>query len=294
MPPPTLGNTLGPCRRGVGFAADAALQDCPRQVPPPLTQHGLGLADNLFEQAGLMVWEESTPEGSPPPPCAGLETDPSPMEAEGPEEEPPRCSPPPTSPSAMHQVHSQVLPAQQVHGVLGGCASSAHPQLPSVTSPPTPSLPLQSMEGVEVAVVLPDEGPEGELVELARYAAQEIVDVISMRQINGAIAHILRNEPTTWREGVAASGSSSCPHNLCRALRRHMEDMFPEIRPVDSDKEEGPDPEDAYPAAPPRQDTSAPQGGGQPPPVRRSPREHRPPTGGGQKGPARKGRGAHS
>jgi len=293
-PPPTLGNTPGPCKRGVGLAADTTLQDCPRQVPPPLTQRRLGLADNLFDQAGLMVWEESPPEVSLRPPRAGLETDPSPMEAEEPEGEPPCCSPPPVSPSAMHQTHGEVQPAQQVHGGFRGCASSAHPQLPSITSPPTPSLPLQSMEGVEFAVVLPDEGPEGELVELARYAVQEMVDAISTSQVNGAIAHILRNEPTTWREGVAASGSSSCPHNLCQALRRHVADMFPEIQPVHLEKEEGPDPEDAYPRPPSREDTSAPQRGGQPTHVRRSPREHRSPTDGGQKGPARKGRGTRS
>jgi hypothetical protein len=216
------------------------------------------------------------------------------MDAEGPQGEPPCSSPSPVSPSAMHQAQGEVPPAQDVQGVSGGCGSSAHPQLPAFTSPPTPSLPLQSMEGVEFAVVLPEEGPEGELVELARYAVQEMVDGISRTQVNGAIAHIIRNEPTTWREGVAASGSSSCPHNLCRALRRHVEDMFPEIQPVDSDKEEGPDPEDAYPAPPPRQDTSAPQKGGQPTPVRRSPREHRSPTDRGQSGPAPKGRGTRS
>jgi hypothetical protein len=148
------------------------------------------------------------------------------------------------------------------------------------------------MEGVEFAVVLPEEGPEGELVELARYAVQEMVDGISPRQVNMAIAHVIRTEPTTWKEGVAASGSSSCPHNLCQGLRRHVGDMFPEIQPVDSDKEEGPDPEDAYPASPPQEDTSAPQWGGQPTPVRRSPRGHRSPADGGQSGPAPKGRGA--
>lgn len=150
------------------------------------------------------------------------------------------------------------------------------------------------MEGVEFDVALPAEGPEGELVELARYAVQDMVDGIRMPQVNGVIAHVIRNEPTNWREGVAASGSSSCPDNLCRALRRHVEDMFPEIQPVGPDKEEGPDPKDAFPAPPQREDTSAPQRGGQPTPARGSPREHRSPTDGGQSDPAPKGRGARS
>jgi hypothetical protein len=72
-------------------------------------------------------------------------------------------------------------------------------------------------------------------------------DGMSPRQVIAGIAYVIRCEPTTWRQGLAIGDSSSCPQMVSRALRRHLEDILPDMRAVEAEIDTGPNPDDAYP-----------------------------------------------
>jgi hypothetical protein len=160
-------------------------------------------------------------------------------------------------------------------------------------------------------------GP-GQASRLARFEAQEMRDGMSPRQVNAAIAHVIRYEPMTWQQGLAIGLSSSCPQVVSRALRRHLEDIFPDMRAVEGEDDIGPNPEDAYPPVYPEgnmgttqpspapgtratpgtgtgSDTGTGTGGAGPhPQPSRSCQERRQPSDQRHDDPAPKGRGARS
>jgi hypothetical protein len=133
-------------------------------------------------------------------------------------------------------------------------------------------------------------------------------DGMSPRQVIAGIAYVIRCEPTTWRQGLAIGDSSSCPQMVSRALRRHLEDIFPDMRAVEAEIDTGPNPDDAYPPVSPSDDAgetqSSPETGPgtgagtvEPrphPQARMSSQAHRPSSDLRQGDPAPKGRGASS
>jgi hypothetical protein len=220
--------------------------------------------------------------------------------------------------ATTHDPHSTGVPGgvsssvQEVLEAGGGLAASPSPALSNPMTQPEP------MQEVEFAIVLPEEGSEGVLVELARFEAQEMRDGMSPRQVNAAIAHVIRYEPMTWQQGLAIGLSSSCPQVVSRALRRHLEDIFPDMRAVEGEDDIGPNPEDAYPPVYPEgnvgttqpspaprtratpgtgtgSDTGTGTGGAAPhPQPSRSCQERRQPSDQRHDDPAPKGRGARS
>ena len=109
---------------------------------------------------------------------------------------------------------------------------------------------------------------------------------ITRRQVDAAIAYVLRQEPTTWQEALVVEDSTSCPHNLQVALRAYFEDLCPDMSPGLREEDFGPDPSQAYPTPSPapeqparlmQRPTTAPPGPAPPvPSPRRSRREKRP------------------
>ncbi len=202
----------------------------------------------------------TTPTPMPTVPHAALVSPgPSTMDLDSPQGEP-ETDPPPQPPwvgtlgpggAPTHDLQST--------GVLGGVSSSAQEVLEAgggLAAPPTPALsnPMtlpEPMQEVEFAILLPEKGSEGVLVELARFEAQEMRDGMSRRQVDAAIAYMIRYEPMTWQQGLAIGLSSSCPQVVSRALRRHLEDIFPDMRAVEGEADMGPTPEDAYPPVSP-------------------------------------------
>ena len=98
------------------------------------------------------------------------------------------------------------------------------------------------MEGVEEAILLPDEGPAAELVGQARSFVEDITFVVTRRQIDQAIHHVITREPYTWQEALGVGDCRSCPHNLQVALRTYMEDVCPDMRQGVEEEDLGPDP----------------------------------------------------
>ena len=265
---------VGRDRRGLGQAdTPAAAQGratatLPAALPPQVP-------DTLLCSAGFMDW---TPTASPAP--SRPQT--------------PRLNLP--SPPSLPGVGHHAFAGGQREASLACLASGSHlgsepPTVPQFSHTPHPSsadspLPPQPMEGVETAILLPEEGNEGELVELARLAAHEMTGVITGRQVDAAIAHVIRQEPTTWQEALAVGDSTSCPHNLQVALRAYFGDICPEMCPGFCEEDFGPDPSQAYPtpspalehpACPLQRPTTAPPGPAPPVPgPRRSSRESRP------------------
>jgi hypothetical protein len=272
----SLNQRVGRDRRGLGQAdTPAAAQGratatLPAALPPQVP-------DNLLFSAGFMDWAPtaSSVPSRPRTPRSDL-------------------SPPPPSPGEG-PLHLAGGPreAPRPHLVSGSHLGAEQPTLSELFQPPAPSsadsyLPPQPMEGVETAILLPDEGLEGELVDLARLAAHDMTEDITPRQVDAAIAHVIRQEPSTWLEALAVGDSASCPHNLQVALRAYLEDICPEMRPGLSEEDLGPDPSVAYPtpspapeypACPRERPTTAPAGPAPPGPAstpRRSSRESRP------------------
>ena len=229
---------MGWDRRGLGQAdtPTAAQVRDGATLPPALPPQ---LPHNLLSSAGLMDWAptaSSVP--SPPRPPTPL-TDPP--------------SPPPTS-SAVPLAHAGVC-REASGGHLGSVCHLRVEQPPlAQLSQPLDSasaesyLPPQPMEGVETAIILPEEGSEGVLVNLARMAAHDMTDEITPRQGDAAIAHVICQEPSTWQEALVVGDSASCPHNLRVALRARLEDSCPDMRPGLSEVDFGPDPSQAFPA----------------------------------------------
>ncbi len=140
----------------------------------------------------------------------------------------------------------------QEDGGASGLASAPAPHPGPVTSTAEPGPPTDYMEGVEEAILLPEEWPAEELVGLARSFVEDIVlGVVTRRQVDQAIHHVITREPYTWQEALDVRGCASCPHNLQVALRTFMEDVCPDMRPAVDEEELGPDPLQAYPSSPP-------------------------------------------
>ena len=265
---------VGRDRRGLGQAdTPAAAQGratatLPAALPPQVP-------DTLLCSAGFMDW---TPTASPVPsrpqtPRLDLLSPPS----------PPRVG--------LRAVAGAQREASRDTLLSGSHVGSEPPTLSLRSHTPDPSsadslFPPQPMEGVETAILLPDEGIEGELVDLARAAAHEMTGKITGRQVDAAIAHVIRQEPTTWQESLAVGDSRVCPHNLQVALRAYLEDVCSEMSPGFSEEDFGPDPSQAcptpspapdHPAGPMQRPTTAPPGPAPPVPgSRRSTRESRP------------------
>lgn len=128
---------------------------------------------------------------------------------------------------------------------------------PEPASPPGPVAstaeqdpPTDYMEGVEEAILLPHEGPAAELVGQARSFVEDITFVVTRRQIDQAIHHVITREPYTWQEALGVGDCRSCPHNLQVALRTYMEDVCPDMRQGVEEDEQDPDPSRAYPSPP--------------------------------------------
>ena len=246
---------MGRDRRGLGQAdTPAAAQEratatLPAALPPQIP-------DNLLSSAGFMDWAPTaSPVPSPSRPPTPLTDHPAPPLG------------------LVSHLGGEPPPLAQTSQHLD--PSSAGPYLPP-----------QPMEGVETAIILPEEGAEGDLVDLARMAAHDMTDEITPRQVDAAIAHVIRQEPSTWREALVVGDSASCPHNLRVALRARLEDSCPDMRPCLSDEDFIPDPSQAYPApppappCPPERPATAPACPLPPGPAftpRRSSRESRPP-----------------
>lgn len=166
--------------------------------------------------------------------------------------------PAPTGPDAIlpgvrgNQEH-QALSAgiEQEDGGTSGLAAEPAPPPGPVPSTAEPAPPTDYMEGVEEAILLPQEWPAAELVALARSFVEDIVlGIVTPRQVDQAIHHVIAREPYTWQEALDVRDCASCPHNLQVALRTYMEDVCPNMRQGVDEEELGPDPSQAYPSPP--------------------------------------------
>jgi len=269
---------MGQDKRGLGqgdtpTAAQVRAGATVQSALPPQLFH------NLLSSAGLMDW---APTACPAPAAS---QPPSPLPS-------PPCTPregPLTEAGGGTEISGSNL-GSGIHSGVEHPPPTQHSQ-PLATALDATSFPPEPMEGVETAIILPDEGIEGELVDLARMATRDMADVITRRQVDAAIAHVISHEPCTWQEALGVGDSASCPHNLRAALRAYLQDICPEMRPVPSEDDMGPDPSQAYPtpspatdypaAAPPEPPAMTPGSPSPPGPasrIRRSPRESRPPS----------------
>jgi hypothetical protein len=192
--------------------------------------------------ARYMDWTPGTPPRSPSPPPAV--SHPAPAVAPGVSGNPEDQAP-----------SGQVV--QQDGAPSGLAPEPASPAGPAASTAEQDS-PTDYMEGVEEAILLPQEWPAAELVGQARSFVEDISFVVTRRQIDQAIHHVITREPSTWQEALGVGDCRSCPHNLQVALRTYMEDVCPDMRQAVDEEELGPDPSQASPSPPSSDRPSSP------------------------------------